>query len=112
MITAQRTIMKIDFTRPCFNEEQREFKNKFLEKFSGASINSGHGNNDITIIDAFDYAANIGGDIETKLNMAESIKIECIRLLESCDIIIVLIDGNDTHVLPLKQDMPMLSINQ
>ena len=30
--------------------------------------------------------------------MAESIKIACIRLLEACDIIFALIDGNDTGV--------------
>ena len=85
--------MKIYFAHPCFNEEQKEFKNQFLQKISAALKNSGH-DNDITIVDPFDYAPNIEGDIETKLNMAESIKIECIRLLEACDIIIVLIDGN------------------
>jgi nucleoside 2-deoxyribosyltransferase len=87
--------MKIYFAHPCFTEEQREFKKQFLSKISAALKNSGH-NNDITIIDPFDYAPNIEGDTETKLQMAESIKIECIRLLEACDIIIALIDGNDT----------------
>ena len=85
--------MKIYFAHPCFTDKQREFKKQFLPKFSAAFKNSGH-DNDITIIDPFDYAPNIEGDIETKLNMAESIKIECIRLLEECDIIIALIDDN------------------
>ena len=30
--------------------------------------------------------------------MAENIKIECIRLLEECDIIVALVDDNDTGV--------------
>ena len=89
--------MKIYFAHPCFTDKQREFKKQFLSKISATLKNSGH-DNDITIIDPFDYAPNIEEDTETKLNMAESIKIECIRLLEACDIIIVLIDGNDAGV--------------
>jgi nucleoside 2-deoxyribosyltransferase len=89
--------MKIYFAHPCFNEEQIEFKKQFLSKLSAAFKNSGHGN-DIIIVDPFDYAPNIEGDIETKLNLAEGIKIECIRLLEECDIIVALVDGNDTGV--------------
>ena len=89
--------MKIYFAHPCFTEEQKEFKKVFIQKISAALKNSGH-DNDVNIVDPFDYAPNIEGDIETKLNMAERIKIECIRLLEECDIIIALIDGNDTGV--------------
>ena len=87
--------MKIYFAHPCFTDKQREFKKQFQSKISAALKNSGH-DNDITIIDPFDYAPDIEEDTETKLQMAESIKIECIRLLEECDIIIALIDGNDT----------------
>ena len=87
--------MKIYFAHPCFAEEQGEFKKVFLQKLSAAFKNSGH-DNDITIIDPFDYAPNIEADIETKLKMAESIKTECIKLLEEADIIIALVDDNDT----------------
>jgi nucleoside 2-deoxyribosyltransferase len=79
--------MKIYFAHPCFTGKQREFKKVFLEKISAALTN------DITIIDPFDYAPHIEGDREIKLNMAESVKIECIRLLEACDIITALVDG-------------------
>ena len=89
--------MKIYFAHPCFNEEQREFKKQFLSKLSAALKHIRH-DSDVTIVDPFDYAPNIEGDIETKLNMAESIKIECIRLLEECDIIIALVGDNDTGV--------------
>ena len=44
----------------------------------------------------FDYAPDVEGDIEIKLEMAESIKTECIKLLKESDIIIAIIDGNDT----------------
>ncbi|MBP7176884.1 MAG: nucleoside 2-deoxyribosyltransferase [Thermoclostridium sp.] len=87
--------MKIYFAHPCFNKEQRDFKKQFLPQLSAALSNTQYGN-DISIVDPFDYSPNVEGDIEIKLEMAESIKIECIRLLEECDIIIALVDDNDT----------------
>lgn len=87
--------MKIYFAHPCFNEEQREFKKVFLKKLSTALSNTQYGN-DISITDPFDHTPNIEGNIEAKLEMAESVKIECIRLLEESDIIIALVDDNDT----------------
>ncbi len=89
--------MKIYFAHPCFTDKQKEFKKVFLEKLSTALSNTQYGN-DISIVDPFDHTPNIEGDIEVKLEMAEGIKIECIRLLEECDIIIALVDGNDTGV--------------
>ena len=89
--------MKIYFAHPCFNEEQIEFKKQFLPKLSAALSQTQYGN-DIIVVDPFDYAPDVEGDIEVKLEMAEDIKIECIRLLEECDIIIALVDGNDTGV--------------
>jgi len=87
--------MKIYFAHPCFTPEQREFKKQFLEKIA-AGLTQNNLDKDIVIIDPFDYALNIEGDIEAKLKMAESVKIECIRLLEECDIVIALVDDNDT----------------
>ncbi len=87
--------MKIYFAHPCFTDKQREFKKQFLPQLSAALSQKGYGN-DISIVDPFDYAPNVEGDIEIKLEMAEGIKIECIRLLEECDIIIALVDDNDT----------------
>jgi len=87
--------MKIYFAHPCFTEEQSEFKKQFLEKISAALTQNGL-SNDIYIIDPFENTLNVEGDIETKLIMAESIKIECIGLLEECDILIALVDDNDT----------------
>ncbi|MCX5815211.1 MAG: YtoQ family protein [Proteobacteria bacterium] len=87
--------MKIYFAHPCFTDKQREFKKQFLPKISAGLSQTQYGN-DIAIIDPFDYAPNVEGDIDIKLEMAEGIKIECIRLLEECDIIIALVDDNDT----------------
>ena len=86
--------MKIYFAHPCFTDKHREFKKQFLLKLSAALSQKGYGN-DISIVDPFDYAPDVEGDIEIKLEMAEGIKIECIRLLEECDIIIALVDDND-----------------
>ncbi len=87
--------MKIYFAHPCFTDKQKDFKNKFLTKLSAALSNTQYSKN-ITIIDPFDYAPDVEGDIAIKLEMAESIKTECIRLLEESDIIVALVDDNDT----------------
>lgn len=86
--------MKVYFAHPCFNDAQKAFKTEFLEKLSVALTHR----QDIRIIDPFDRTPNIEGDTEAKVNMAEIVKIECIRLLEECNIIIALVDGNDTGV--------------
>jgi nucleoside 2-deoxyribosyltransferase len=86
--------MKAYFAHPCFDDTQKAFKTEFLSKLSAALTNR----NNILIIDPFDHTPNIEGDTETKLKMAENVKIECIRLLEECNVIIALIDGDDTGV--------------
>ncbi len=88
-------MMKLYFAHPCFTDEQKDFKNKFLSKLSAALSKTQH-SKDITIIDPFDYAPDVEGDIAIKLEMAESIKTECVRLLEESDIVIALVDDNDT----------------
>jgi nucleoside 2-deoxyribosyltransferase len=82
--------MKIYLAHPCFTEEQSAFKKQFTEKISAILTR------DIILVDPFDYTPNGEGDREVKLNMATTIKIECIRLLEACDIIVALVDDNDT----------------
>ncbi|MDD5009259.1 MAG: nucleoside 2-deoxyribosyltransferase [Syntrophorhabdaceae bacterium] len=86
--------MKVYFAHPCFDDTQKGFKTEFLNKLSSALTHR----NDILIVDPFDHTPNIEGDIETKLKMAENVKIGCIRLLEECDIVVALVDGNDTGV--------------
>jgi nucleoside 2-deoxyribosyltransferase len=86
--------MKIYFAHPCFNDAQKAFKTAFLDKLSSALSHR----QDILIVDPFDHTPNIEGDREAKLKMAEDVKIECIRLLEECDVVVALVDGNDTGV--------------
>ncbi|MBP8626326.1 MAG: nucleoside 2-deoxyribosyltransferase [Syntrophorhabdales bacterium] len=85
--------MKLYFAHPCFNDRQKRFKTEFLKRFSAITDR-----NSITIIDPFDYTPNIEEDIKVKLKTAKEVKVECIRLLEECDIIVALIDDNDTGV--------------
>jgi len=86
--------MKIYLAHPCFTDKQKDFKSKFLLKLSDALSNTQYGN-DISITDPFDYTPNVEGRIDLKLEMAESIKTECVKLLEESDIIIALVDDND-----------------
>ncbi len=86
-------MLKVYFAHPCFTDRQKEFKDRFLTKL--LPLLSG---TDITIVDPFEYTPDIEGDMEAKVKMAEHIKIECIRLLEECHIILALIDNSDTGV--------------
>ncbi len=87
--------MKIYFAHPSFDELQRQFKKTFLDKIT-SELSKTRYNNDISIIDPFKYAPDVEGSLEIKLEMAEAIKAECIRLLSESDLIIALTDGNDT----------------
>ena len=92
-----RKNLKIYFAHPCFTEEQKELKEQFMEKIS-ISLTLKKLNNDIIIIDPFEHTPVIEDDIKTKMQMAETVKKECIRLLEECDIVIAFVDDNDTGV--------------
>jgi len=87
--------MKIYFAHPCFTEKQRNIKAQFLSRLSSFLSISPYGSR-ITVVDPFDHAPNIENDIGAKLEMAEDIVVECIRLLKTCDIVIALADDNDT----------------
>ncbi|MEI6155493.1 MAG: nucleoside 2-deoxyribosyltransferase [Deltaproteobacteria bacterium] len=87
--------MKIYFAHPCFTEEQKEFKNKFLSMLKSRFQESGHVK-DIIIVDPFDHTPVVEFDPDTKLKMAEGIKIKCLALLDECDAVIALADWNDT----------------
>lgn len=87
--------MKIYFAHPCFNERQRDFKKIFLDKLFSALSQTPY-KSEISIVDPFEFTPNVEGCIETKLKMAETIKTECIRLLAESDLVMVLVDDNDT----------------
>lgn len=87
--------MKIYFAHPCFNEKQREFKEKFLSLLKAALSQTKH-ESEITIIDPFEHTPVVEKDLSAKAEMAEYIKAECIRLLEESYLVIALVDNNDT----------------
>lgn len=83
--------MRVYFAHPCFTEDQRALKKAFLDRLSPLIEGSG-----IEIVDPFDYTPVIEDNPEKKLELAEDIKRECIRLLESCDVVLALVDFDDT----------------
>jgi len=87
--------MKVYFAHPCFNDEQREFKETFLKKVETALADTGLAAQ-FSLVDPFEHTPNVECDRETKLRMAEEIKTACLRLLEECDVIVALTDWDDT----------------
>jgi nucleoside 2-deoxyribosyltransferase len=73
--------MKVYFAHPCFTEDQRQFKKEFLARISAALSETRDGN-EISVLDPFDNTPNVEHDTGAKLEMAERITLECIRLLE------------------------------
>jgi nucleoside 2-deoxyribosyltransferase len=87
--------MKVYFAHPCFNEKQQDFKTAFLEKIKRALGHAGL-TIDVVMVDPFDHTPNVECDTETKLLMAQEIKAQCLQLLDECDLIVALVDGDDT----------------
>jgi nucleoside 2-deoxyribosyltransferase len=87
--------MKIYFAHPCFNDKQQEFKTVLLKKMKSVLAHAGL-TNGIVLVDPFAHTPNVECDLETKLLMAPEIKATCLRLLDECDLIVALVDGDDT----------------
>mgnify|MGYP001207980604 CR=1 FL=1 len=83
--------MKVYFAHPSFTDSQRTFKERFLTKLRPFLATT-----QITLIDPFEHIPIIEGDPERTLTMAEDIMIECLKLLEGCDVVMALVDDNDT----------------
>jgi nucleoside 2-deoxyribosyltransferase len=87
--------MKVYFAHPCFDEKQQEFKAAFLEKLRSALVR-GRLSQDVVVLDPFDHTPNVECNRDTKLLLAGEIKTKCLQLLDECDVIIALADGDDT----------------
>ncbi len=87
--------MKVYFAHPCFNKEQQQFKQEFLGKLRGR-IGTSEGGDRIAIVDPFDHAPNVEHSLEEKLRMSGEIKTVCLELLQGCQVIMALVDWNDT----------------
>lgn len=87
--------MLVYFAHPCFTPEQERVKGQFLEKLNRSLALIEHGEK-ITIIDPFLYTPNVEGDLEQKVSMSKAIATSCLKLLEDCDVVMALTDGDDT----------------
>jgi len=88
---------RLYFAHPCFTEEQRRFKEAFLDAVRRSLERSGL-ENEFSLIDPFDYAPNVENNPSLKRNVSRAIKEVCIRILRESDVMIALADGDDTGV--------------
>lgn len=89
--------MYVYFAHPSFSESQESFKKEFLERLRSALDVTNYGKA-VGIVDPFEDTPNIEGNRETKLKLSRTVKDTCLRMLEDCDIVVALIDDNDTGV--------------
>jgi nucleoside 2-deoxyribosyltransferase len=87
--------MRVYFAHPCFDKEQQQFKEEFLRRLR-ERIDIAEGGDRIAIIDPFDHAPNVEHSLEEKLRMSTEIKTACLELLQGCQVIMALVDWNDT----------------
>ncbi len=88
--------MKVYFAHPCFSGEQERFKREFLKKLTAGLDLKEEGDEDILIVDPFLNTPNVECNLDLKMVMSEEIKTACLRLLEECEAVIALADGDDT----------------
>jgi nucleoside 2-deoxyribosyltransferase len=88
--------MKVYFAHPCFSGEQERFKREFLKKLTGRFDQMEEGDEDILIMDPFLNTPNVECNRDLKVAMSEEIKTACLRLLEECEAVVALADGDDT----------------
>jgi nucleoside 2-deoxyribosyltransferase len=83
--------MKVYFAHPCFTLEQEEFKKLFVTKLRPLLEGTG-----VEVVDPFDCAPNVEDDLEEKVRLSKHIVQECLGLLDECDLVLALVDGDDT----------------
>ncbi len=91
------SMLRTYFAHPAFTVEQEAFKRDFKEKMFSRLRATGL-EAAILIEDPFLYTPNIEGNRETKLKLSKSVKTTCLRLLEECDVLLALVDFDDTGV--------------
>jgi nucleoside 2-deoxyribosyltransferase len=87
--------MKVYVAHPAFTEPQRDFKAKF---FAGLKDQLQRIENcrSVELVDPFDYSPNVENDIKEKVARAKEIRESCLNLLDRCELLIAVADGNDT----------------
>jgi nucleoside 2-deoxyribosyltransferase len=92
--------MKIYFAHPAFNDRQRAVKTRFLEKLrAGLTKVCTEKNLPIPeIMDPFDYAPDIEGNVEHRDSLERAVSSICLWLLTQCSLVLALADDGDTGV--------------
>ncbi|MGD0231846.1 MAG: hypothetical protein ABSC19_16075 [Syntrophorhabdales bacterium] len=83
--------MTIYFANTCFTPAQAAFKAAFLARFRPRLSALAIG-----LIDPLEHTPNVENDVGEKVRIAPEIAWECLRLLEESDVIVALVDGDDT----------------
>ncbi|MCX5814125.1 MAG: nucleoside 2-deoxyribosyltransferase [Proteobacteria bacterium] len=87
--------MRIYIAHPAFIETQREFKHLFIAKLNG-ELHKLTCQEPITLVDPFNYSPTIEGNTAEKIALAKEVKGVCLDLLDHCDLLIAVVDGDDT----------------
>ena len=87
--------MHVYIAHPAFTKTQTKFKERFI---AGLKEHIGRLKHcaSITFIDPFQYAPNVEGSAEHKLALSKQIKETCLKLLDQCNLLIAIVDDNDT----------------
>lgn len=88
---------RVYFAHPCFTQDQKRFKEAFLEAVYKSLEKSGL-EKEFSLIDPFDYTPNVENNPALKRNVSRSIKEVCIRILRESDVVVALADGEDAGV--------------
>jgi nucleoside 2-deoxyribosyltransferase len=87
--------MQVYVAHPAFNAEQRNFKKKFIcslkKEFSKFKKYQ-----QVILVDPFDYSPLIEENVEDKMARSKEIKRVCLDLLKNCNILVAVVDGDDT----------------
>jgi len=87
--------MHVYIAHPAFTETQTNFKEQFIARLKehiGRLKHCGP----LTLIDPFQYAPNIEGNVKHKLTLSKQIKETCLKLLDQCNLLVAIVDDNDT----------------
>jgi nucleoside 2-deoxyribosyltransferase len=87
--------MRIYIAHPAFNREQKEFKHRFITKLYD-ELSKHTLQQRLVLVDPFDYSPTIEGNTAEKVLRAEEIRRTCLELLDRCDLLIAVVDGDDT----------------
>jgi len=108
--------MRVYIAHPAFNEDQREFNKHFINSL-GKKLCKLKGPQQVKIIDPFDYSPIIEENDEEKMALSKEVKRVCLNLLNSCKLLLAVVDGDDTGTAfeagyAHKMDLPIILVSK